>query len=135
MHDWWLALCAAVFGHIGFIDKPLVKYRQHGSNEVGAKHLNDYLNPCTGEWKRHWLEGRVNLFQSMKQAEALAERIREHDPQNPNLALVESYASLQTLSRWQRVKKIQQLGVHAQSNSRQALLLSRLLLASKTKYD
>jgi len=135
MHDWWLALCAAVFGHIGFIDKPLVKYRQHGDNEVGAKHIGDFLNPITGKWKKRWLEGRENLFQSMKQAEALAERIRKHEPENPNLALVEAYADLQGASRWQRIKKIQQLGVHAQSNSRQALLLSRLLLTSKTKYD
>jgi len=134
MHDWWLALCAAVFGSIGFIDEPLLKYRQHGNNEVGAKHLSDFLNPITGKWKKRWLEGRDNLFQSMKQAEALAERIRERDPHNPNLALVEAYASLQGTSRWQRIKKIKQLGVHAQSNSRQALLLSRLLLTSKAKY-
>jgi len=131
MHDWWLALCAAVFGHIGFIDKPLVKYRQHGNNEVGAKHIGNFLNPMTGKWKEHWLEGRENLFNSMKQAQVLAERIRQHDPKNPNLALVEGYASLLGLSPFLRIRKLHQLGVHAQSNVRQMLLLSRLLFTPK----
>lgn len=36
MHDWWLALAAAAFGHIGFVDKPTIKYRQHGNNQLGA---------------------------------------------------------------------------------------------------
>lgn len=36
MHDWWIALAAAAFGHIGFVDESLIKYRQHGSNQLGA---------------------------------------------------------------------------------------------------
>jgi len=131
MHDWWLALCAAVFGHIGYIDKPLVKYRQHGKNEVGAKHLGDYINPMHGEWKKHWMEGRINLFQSMRQASALAVRVRENDPSNPNLALIESYAALACDSPLHRIKKILSLGVRMQSRSRQTLMLSRLLLTPK----
>ncbi len=133
MHDWWLALCAAVFGHIGFIDKPLVKYRQHGGNEVGAKHISDFLNPMTGKWKIRWLEGRGNLFQSMQQARVLAERIREHDPKSPHLALVETYASLESFAPLQRVQKINALGVYTQSKMRQMLLLSRLLLSPRVK--
>ncbi|GLB31361.1 glycosyl transferase [Lacrimispora amygdalina] len=37
MHDWWLGLIASCFGKISYIDRPLVLYRQHGSNQVGAK--------------------------------------------------------------------------------------------------
>ena len=37
MHDWWLALTAAAFGQVVFIDLPLVKYRQHANNTIGAK--------------------------------------------------------------------------------------------------
>lgn len=36
MHDWWAGLAAAAFGHIGFVDTPTVKYRQHGGNQLGA---------------------------------------------------------------------------------------------------
>lgn len=37
MHDWWLGLFASCFGKISYIDSPLVLYRQHGNNQVGAK--------------------------------------------------------------------------------------------------
>lgn len=37
MHDWWLAMVATSFGKLEFMDQPLVYYRQHGSNTIGAK--------------------------------------------------------------------------------------------------
>ena len=37
MHDWWLALVAAAFGHIGYVPEPTALYRQHGANDTGAK--------------------------------------------------------------------------------------------------
>lgn len=37
MHDWWLALVASAFGKVVPIRKPLLMYRQHGTNTVGAK--------------------------------------------------------------------------------------------------
>lgn len=37
MHDWWLALIAAAFGKIGFMETPYICYRQHGNNSEGAK--------------------------------------------------------------------------------------------------
>lgn len=37
MHDWWLALVAAGFGKIGFVDRATMSYRQHGANTIGAK--------------------------------------------------------------------------------------------------
>ncbi len=36
MHDWWLMVTAAALGRISWIEQPLVLYRQHGSNTVGA---------------------------------------------------------------------------------------------------
>lgn len=37
MHDWYFALVASAFGQVIFIDKPTIKYRQHGNNVLGAK--------------------------------------------------------------------------------------------------
>ena len=37
MHDWWLGLIAFTFGKVGYLNECLVKYRQHESNELGAK--------------------------------------------------------------------------------------------------
>ena len=36
MHDWFIALTAASFGRIAFVDRPLTRYRQHGENTIGA---------------------------------------------------------------------------------------------------
>lgn len=37
MHDWWLAMVAIMFGKLICINEPTMLYRQHDSNQVGAK--------------------------------------------------------------------------------------------------
>lgn len=52
MHDWWLAIVAAAFGRIIFLDTPLIYYRQHENNTIGAKEFvrSDFTR--TGFWQR-----------------------------------------------------------------------------------
>ena len=52
-HDLWLALCAAGIGTIGTVERPLLAYRQHGANVVGA--VTGYgrwqgLRDAVGSW-------------------------------------------------------------------------------------
>ena len=53
MHDWWCALVASQFGKVVYIDKPLVLYRQHHDNAVGAKSGKsiDYIFNMIGNLK------------------------------------------------------------------------------------
>lgn len=37
MHDWWIGLVALAFGRVGMVNAPTMLYRQHGSNDTGAK--------------------------------------------------------------------------------------------------
>ena len=37
MHDWWMALIGSFIGQITCINEPLVLYRQHGNNQIGAR--------------------------------------------------------------------------------------------------
>jgi glycosyltransferase involved in cell wall biosynthesis len=37
MHDWWLSLVASSLGCRTYLDIPLIDYRQHASNAIGAK--------------------------------------------------------------------------------------------------
>ena len=40
MHDWWLALVASSIGHVSPIEEPLMDYRQHQNNALGAVPIN-----------------------------------------------------------------------------------------------
>ena len=35
IHDHWLIQIAALYGAVEFVDRPLIKYRQHGANNIG----------------------------------------------------------------------------------------------------
>lgn len=37
MHDWWLSLVASSLGSRSYLDQPLIDYRQHSHNAIGAK--------------------------------------------------------------------------------------------------
>lgn len=52
MHDWWLALVASAFGKVVYLDTPLIRYRQHGSNTIGAKQREQRRVTSVGFWKR-----------------------------------------------------------------------------------
>ena len=126
MHDWWLALCAAAFGRLEYCPKPLVKYRQHGNNAIGAKNIRQLINPLRNDWPSHWSRGCENLAGSISQARALEGRIREHEPENSHLHLVEEYASLMELSPLKRIKTLKKSGIHMQSLLRHLLMIARL---------
>lgn len=52
MHDWWIGLVASCFGKISYINRPLIKYRQHGGNQVGARSGTSQLLERTNNRKR-----------------------------------------------------------------------------------
>jgi len=75
MHDWWLALVASAFGKIVYLDTPLVRYRQHGGNAIGAKEQQRYRIRKRSFWKR-FVELRPNphLIEVALQARAFREQ-------------------------------------------------------------
>lgn len=69
MHDYWIALVAAAFGRIGFVDEPLALYRQHGRNVLGAA----TRSKDAGEF-------RGRLAANVAQARAFAARFGDETP-------------------------------------------------------
>jgi glycosyltransferase involved in cell wall biosynthesis len=59
MHDSWLALVAAAFGEVGFVDRPTMLYRQHDANTLGAK-----------GWSFKFILSRMKRFRSRRYAAA-----------------------------------------------------------------
>lgn len=74
MHDWWLALVTAAFGQVGFVDTPLVLYRQHGLNDIGAQGFTpaDVVRRFT-----RFGEARAIIRQVLAQGAAFHDRYRE----------------------------------------------------------
>lgn len=69
MHDWWIALVAAAFGHIDTISESTMLYRQHDNNAIGA---------C--------LKGR-SLWQRLKEKKFLTFTPTRHEIDKYNQAL------------------------------------------------
>lgn len=59
VHDSWIAFLLANVSRLEFIDAPLMYYRQHGNNQIGAEKLTTLdrmANPVTPEVRRNNLQ-------------------------------------------------------------------------------
>lgn len=67
-HDRWLSVVASINGDIAFVNKPLVRYRQHGNNQTGVlKGVTDkdsYIN--------------IRLKNHLKMLQSVRERMAEN---------------------------------------------------------
>jgi len=77
MHDHWLAIVAAAFGKVVAVHEPMMYYRQHGRNSLGARRYDlryvwrKILSPTQGREDVHFL---------MKQLAAQAQIFTERFP-------------------------------------------------------
>lgn len=60
MHDWWIALVAAAFGNIEYINTPTILYRQHANNVVGAKKVRSFHFVSTRLFMRRHIKATFN---------------------------------------------------------------------------
>lgn len=78
MHDAWVALVAATFGHIGFVNDPLYNYRQHRANVLGL------TNASVEHFVMRLKEGvnafRARLNLNVREAQAFVNRFKEDSP-------------------------------------------------------
>jgi len=89
VHDYWLALVACAAGHLGIVEEPLVAYRQHARNAIGARsyHLKSLAERLAGGFAQ-WNMGALR-----RQAAALSERC--HASIAPEyLTLIEDFVNL-----------------------------------------
>lgn len=93
MHDWWVALVAAISGKICWTAKPTVSYRQHGSNDTGAKRWGSslWLKHTRGLFYQEPYRQRFLAYQ--RQAEALV-RQGGGSISKPILATLQGFSTL-----------------------------------------
>lgn len=133
MHDWWLALCAAACGQIGYLPNPTLRYRQHDSNQIGAQRFLAMMNPLSLRTRRRRKEGGRQLFKSIGQAALLSERIvsREVPCSVEALSLLTRFAACAQEGRLRRLWTVSHLGLRRQGMLRQLSLYWRLLVSSR----
>lgn len=61
LHDHILPLIISLYGKISYVNTATILYRQHGSNEVGAKRYTDSLKTFD-EVRKHLIEVKLNLL-------------------------------------------------------------------------
>jgi len=75
VHDEWLGLVASIQDGVVFVDSPLIRYRQHGSNEIGAN-KTDY-----DEAKRRLQEKRTDFFQrKLRRNKGISRMVAQQPP-------------------------------------------------------
>ena len=99
MHDAWLILVAAAFGHIGFVKEPLYLYRQHGENVLGT------TDPGLRHFEKRAREGveafRARLAGNAEEAAAFVERFGVESP--PSAKALSTFPSCGWLERRFRI--------------------------------
>lgn len=133
MHDWWLALCAAACGQIGYLPNSTLRYRQHDSNQIGAQRFLAMMNPMSPRTRRRLNEGGRQLFRTFGQAALLSERIvsREVPCPEETLTLLKRFSACAQQGRLRRLWTVTQLRLRRQGVLRQLLLYWRLLVSSR----
>lgn len=105
MHDYFAALYASVFGKIIVIKKPLLSYRQHGDNSVGAKDNNNisYLIKRLNDGHKNYKaamkesEEQIGFFLDLYKKEMLDRNL------NDQYLLIKEYAKLNGYSKIHRI--------------------------------
>ena len=129
MHDWWIALCCSLNGLVKFISRPLVFYRQHGENEVGAKRLIDLINPFKTSLIDRWKAGTDHFLGTTVQASHLLKRIDAHNIHCDEIKLdaVRSYSNIGSMTSLRRLIVAKKKQFYRQGYLRNLLFIARLL--------
>jgi hypothetical protein len=101
MHDWWLALVAAAFGHIGYVPESTAMYRQHGANDTGAKKwdfIDTFKSFANLKGRKQQLELNRSVTQKI-QRQAAAFLLRyEHQLSDQQRMMLKTYVNLETFN-------------------------------------
>lgn len=96
-HDWWIALIAASFGKIGYVNESTILYRQHGGNVVGGADFSSYIKNRIESLNKQ----REAIYALEKQAEEFL-ALYGDQLTSENIELIQSFANLQQLGYFKR---------------------------------
>jgi glycosyltransferase involved in cell wall biosynthesis len=101
MHDWWFALVAAQFGKLLAIQEPLMLYRQHANNTLGAKPFS-ILSAPSMQFRRV-LRAARHEKKKLDQAKLFLDRYQTHLDEN-TIQVLTDFANIKQFPVFQRIK-------------------------------
>lgn len=119
MHDWWMMLIASLVGKIYYVNQPLVLYRQHSQNVMGAKKRNRLIH----FWEivtrvftlQQYKVTRKGLYECIGQVAALEQipYMCEHYEE-----LINGAVNISNMSKINRCRYILKFGIYQNSYSK-----------------
>lgn len=77
LHDHWISLVVSMKGKVEYLPEGLIKYRQHGNNQIGAKHKISKENSLE-EIRKHFINVKLGVFGTyVKNPDIFPEQIRK----------------------------------------------------------
>ena len=133
LHDWWLAVCAAACGRLGYVDEPLVRYRQHASNKVGAITVPGMFNFLAAAYRKRLSEPQYSTLRPILQAAALSERltIRKVDCSSDVRRVIDAFAACGEAGMLCRLVTVYRLPLRRQGILRKLLWFARLFCSRR----
>lgn len=129
MHDWWLTLIAATMGKIGVVKEPTILYRQHGSNDSGAKNV---ISAGYIYYVMTHLRKMAGMIQdSYRQAGSFLEQYK-NDINKKDLELFEAYSSMVGLSAFKKLRIILKYKTLMTGFARKTMQIVLLFVSVKT---
>ena len=112
MHDWFIALTAASFGRISFVDRPLTRYRQHGNNTIGAS-TKSLLHRGLDALK-HRREAKRRILLTYTHTKVFRKLYEGKLPAEA-LSVVDAYLATQRMRKLPRVLAVRRMGCTMQN--------------------
>ena len=126
MHDWWIALLAACAGRLLWIPEPLVKYRQHSANVLGAQSVEHV------SLLRRLIKNRSRTpHRYYRQAQMLLERLTSSTLDNTELNVVRAFVDSESATPFRRVSVANRFGIRKHNTIKHGLLLAALFFHRK----
>ena len=132
MHDWWIALCAAIFGETYYFPESTVYYRQHTQNEVGSKGFWKRCNLFNSESRNLFMKGRENFHNCILQVEHLKHRADSLPSMTDKKrsSILHNYLEIYECKYpWQRIIRLFKLRITRQNLLTNILLYYRVCFA------
>ncbi|GHA39821.1 glycosyltransferase family 2 protein [Photobacterium aphoticum] len=125
MHDWWLILVARVTGEVRFIEKPLIRYRQHDFNTIGAKSYS--WSHLLKNFQPHLAKFAKQFWQIAAQAEVLSSRFKHKELDEI------AFTKIRTVGYLKRLSMFISGDVRQHNRKGQLALLMTLLMTNSRK--